>query len=431
MSPKASLGLLTVACIALGVARSDHSPAVSAKAKIQINFWNGWTGPDGRVALQMIRDFNEKNPDIQVTMQRMPWDTYYNKLMVAAMDNRGPEVFVIHASTLPRMERAGFLARVDDLFAGNPTGYAPQQPIDPADFETQVLDAVRFDDHFVALPLDIHPQGLYVNRKMLASVGYDHPPVNKAEFLDLARKLKRDTDHDGVPDQWGFALTLGRNNFMNLIPQFGGRYLDEKGNADLDNPANVQAMDFFAQLEKEKLVPPPENGLGWVGYRQGKVAMVWDGVYMVGDLKRLDTLSYEGAPIPVIGNHGGTLADSHCLCIRKDLPADQRAAAERFIRYFSDHSLEWADAGQVPARKSIRSSPAFRQMQVQYAFSRQIPQMMYPPRTIALFEITLEIDLAVEKVTRGRATAAEALKVANAHAQQVIDRERAEGSKSP
>ena len=101
------------------------------------------------------------------------------------------------------------------------------------------------------------------------------------------------------------------------------------------------------------------------------------------------------------------------MCIRKGIDPEQRAAAARFVRFISDHSLEWADAGQVPARRSIRESDAFRQLQVQYAFSRQLEYLMYPPRTPSINEFQLHINLAVEKAIRGRTSAANALRQAD------------------
>ncbi len=422
MTPKAALGAMAIACLGLGLLQAGVNPVAPSKKKLELNFWNGWTGPDGRIALLMIRKFNEENPDLHVSMQRMPWDTYYNKLMVACTDGRGPEIFVVHASTLPRMQRAGFLDRVDDLYSG-PEG------VPKSDFEPYVLNQTVFDEHNVGLPLDIHPQGMYCNMKLLRSAGFDRPPQTKVEFLRAVRALTKDTDGDGLPDQWGFSMSQWQNNYQSLVPQFDGRYLDADGNPTLNSPADVRALEFFEQLAKEKLLPPPENMLGWIGFRQGKVAMVWDGVYMLGDLKRLNDLEYVGAPIPVIGNHPGTMADSHVLCVRTDLTHEQREGAERFIRYFSAHSVEWADAGQVPARLSVRHSAAFGKMQVQSAFAKQIPNMLYPARTPVLFEIALEINLAVEKVIRGRADAQDALDVANKNSQGFIARDRAEQRK--
>lgn len=424
MGAKTSLLALFVLAVILGLVRSDCSSRIAGRRRIELSFWNGWTGPDGRVALEMIREFNRENPDVEVSMQRMDWATYYNKLMVAAVDGRGPEVFVIHASTLPRMERAGFVGNVDDLLQG-------ADCIPASDFDRYVLEQTKYGDHYVGVPLDIHPQGLYCNLEMLRRAGLDHPPANGDEFLRAAKAMQTDADGDGHPDEWGFALTLWRNNFQSLMPQFGGRYLDAQGRATLDSPQNVAALEFLAKLQKQHLVPPPENGLGWVGFRQKKVGMVFDGVYMLGDLQRLDDLKYVGAPIPQIGPRPGTMADSHVLCLRAGLDPARRSAVERFIRFLSAHSIDWARAGQVPARRSARKTPEFARMQVQSAFARQIPYMLYPPRTTVLFELSLEVDVAVEKVMRGRLTPAEALRVANANVQRFLDRDARERGVRP
>ena len=50
---------------------------------LTLRFWNGFTGPDGRTMLGLVKRFNEQNPDVHVVMQRMEWGTYYNKLFVA------------------------------------------------------------------------------------------------------------------------------------------------------------------------------------------------------------------------------------------------------------------------------------------------------------------------------------------------------------
>lgn len=421
MSPRASIGLLASFCAVLAMVRGDiRLPYAGYHQHVEINFWNGFTGPDGRTMLRMIRRFNEQNPDIRVTMQRMGWATYYNKLMVAAVDGRGPQVFVIHASTLPRMQRAGFVADVSGMFG---PGGLPTE-----DFDPYVLEQIRYGDEMVGVPLDIHPQGLYINREMMAEYGIERPPATREEFVQLADKLRQDHDGDQRPDEWGFSLTMWRNNFQSLMPQFGGRFMDEQGNSDLDHPGNVRALEFLESLSEQELIPPPQVGLGWIGFRQERVAMVFDGIYMLADLQRLGQIDYEGAPMPVIGDRPGTMADSHVLCIRRNLPERERKAAEKFVAFLSANSLEWAGAGQVPARRSVRAMPEFKDLEVQYAFAQQIPYMMYPPRTPVLFELTLEIDLAVERVMRGRMPAQEALELADQNTQRFIDRDRRESA---
>lgn len=431
MGAKASILILVLACMLLAILRSDIALRGAGKADIvQINFWNGFTGPDGRTMLELIRSFNQSNPAVQVSMQRIAWATYYNKLMVSAIDGRGPEVFVVHTANLPRMYRAGFIDVANDL-------YGPNGELKP-EFNPNLLAMLDYgrdgQQQLMGFPLDTHPQGLYCNAEMFKRAGLANPdgsaraPRNAEEFINAARAMKIDSDGDGRPDQWGFGFGLWVNNFMSLVPQFGGRYLDDDGRPTLDHPGNVQALQFLTDLLiKYELAPPPEGGVaGWVGFRQLKVAMVFDGVYMLGDLKRLAGHPYFGAPMPQLGPYPGTHGDSHVLCIRKGITPRQRAAAARFIRFISDHSLAWADAGQVPARRSVRDSPEFRKFQVPFAFSQQLDYVMYPPKTPSIGELQLHVNLAVEKALRGRATPAEALKQANEDFLRYLERDRIE-----
>lgn len=415
MGTKASIAVLFVVVLVLGLLRSDLTfGRAGGQKKVHIDFWNGFTGPDGQVMLGIIRRFNEANPDVEVSMQRIDWTTYYNKLLVAALDGRGPEVFVIQSQWMTRMHRNGFIADLSGMFRG-------KDAIPESDYVPYVLDQVKYGTEITGVPLDIWPFGLYYNADLFQQGGIASPPRDREEFLRDA-KLLQHKGTGGAPDTWGYALTNWQWNYQTILPQFDGRYLDSQGRADLANPNNVEALQFLVSLKgPPSLIPPPENQLGWTGFRQKQVAMVFDGIFMLGDLIRLNDFHYKAAPVPVVGHHPGTLADSHCLCIRKGLPDAEREAAQRFVRFLSNNSIDWAAAGQVPARTSARQNPRFAQMPVQYAFSKEIPYIQYPPKTPVEYELNTEVNFAVEKAVRGDATPLAALQTANANVQKYID----------
>ena len=117
--------------------------------QVTLRFWNGFTGPDGRTMLALVKRFNQQNPDIHVIMQRMEWGTYYNKIFVANLGNRGPDVFVIHTDHISRFQQAGFLRAMDDI------------GVDPADIDTNVWNACERDGRHWTMPLDIHLLGMF------------------------------------------------------------------------------------------------------------------------------------------------------------------------------------------------------------------------------------------------------------------------------
>lgn len=99
-----------------------------------------------------------------------------------------------------------------------------------------------------------------------------------------------------------------------------------------------------------------------------------------------------------------------------------KEAAWRFIRFLSDNSLDWAEGGQVPVRRSLRDTDRFRNLHAQYQFARQLDYGVYFPPTPFVFEYFAEFDLALERALRGRETPRAALNRAAAAIDTIMER---------
>lgn len=391
--------------------------ASRAGAPVTVRFWNGFTGPDGWTMLNLVRRFNAENPDVTVLMQRMDWGTYYNKLFVAGLGGRAPEVFVLHTRALLRFARAGFAAPLDPLLGDFPTD----------DLDANVWEATRFDGRHYGLPLDVHAMGMYVNRRLFRDAGLDpdRPPADRESFLEAMRRLRK-PGTNGAPDQWGYVFTNFETCTYTFLKQFGGQIFDPKtGRCVLDSPENVAALAFCRQLIADGLAPNPEGFDSWIGFRQGRVGMVFEGIYMLADLQKQKDLDFGGAPVPQVTGQRAVWADSHNLCLKSGVPERVRDAAWRFVRFLSDHSLDWADGGQIPTRPSLRDTARFRAMAVQSAFARQIPYVEYLPRVPFVFEYQTEYNLAIEKILRGKESPQSALAAARSRVDAILRREEA------
>lgn len=393
--------------------------------KVVIRFWNGFTGPDGRTMLALVQRFNNENPDVQVIMQRMEWGTYYNKLFVAGLGGRSPEVFVVHTDSLRRFVGAGLVKPLDADLA--------MAKFDVGDFDPNVWSAVEHQGRHYAVPLDVHLLGMYYNRKLFAEAGITDAPRNLAEFLDALRKLKKDSNNDGRPEQWGFVFTWMRTNCYALIRQNGGDVLERDGSrATLSDRKAVEAIEFASDLiRKEKLAPGPENFDAWIGFRQGKVGIVFEGIYMLPELQRQTDLDFGAAPLPVLFDQPAAFGNSHNLCLRSDLIGAEHLASMRFVKFLSDSSLEWSAGGQVPVRRSLRESNAFKseaRFAAQREFAKQIPYAAYMPSVPFVFEYLVEYDLAIEQSLRGSSAPETALSNASARIENVIERYRNAGA---
>lgn len=392
--------------------------------RVELRFWNGFAGPDGTTMLAIVKRFNQEHPDIHVTMQRLDWPQYYNKLFVAGLGDRAPEVFVIHAAAVERFHGAGLLRPLGDCIGG-PDG------LDTADFYPNVWDACVRGDDVLAVPLDVHMMGLYYNKRLFREAGIvdgngeARPPRTQEEFLDAARRLTVDADGDGTPEQWGYVFSWLRTNGLTAAAQFGGEFIAPDGSrTTMTHPGNVAGMQFLHDLSHvHKVAPLPYND-AFPTFRQGRVGMVFEGIYMLNDLKKQTDQEFGAAPTPVLGTQAATWADSHVMCMAQDLDGETREAAWTFIKYLSDNSLDWAASGQVPVRRSLLESERFAAMEEQRIFAEQIPVVRYVPRIPYLFEFLAAFDLAVEQSIRGTLPPEEALGKAGAEIDDAIERYR-------
>lgn len=389
-----------------------------------IRFWNGFSGPDGRTMLQIVNRFNATGEAGQVAMQRMGWPVYYNKLFVAALGGRGPEVFVIHTDQMVRFARADLLRPVGDLLR--------EDVLPPSDFDPGVLAAVSFNGTPYGVPLDAHPEGLYYNRAMLDTAGFSHPPRTRDEFLAATQAMTRRSGGEGGGGgrQWGFAFTWARNNAYTLCRQFGGDIVaaDDPSRCILDSPENVAALEWGRDLVTATGDVPqvaPERSFDpdtLRAFRAGRVGCVLHGIFVLSALLKQEDLDWAAAPAPVLGNRRATWASSHVLCLRPDLEGQSLETAVALVKFLSNESLAWARAGQVPVRQSLRATDEFSAMPAQSAFAEQMDYLAYQPQVPFANEAADEFELAVDMALRGSASAEAALAASAVSLRRTIER---------
>ncbi|QDU33441.1 putative arabinose-binding protein precursor [Poriferisphaera corsica] len=407
--------LIAVVCLFVVVLLARIGGNSMGGGKVQIRWWNMFAGPDGKHALGMVRAFNESHPEVHASMQRLEFNTFYSKVFVAGLGGRSPEVFIVHSDLLPRFVQAGLVRPLDDLIA--------ESGISKQDFDPNIFEAVTFEDSVYAIPLDIHPMGMYYNATMFEKAGVvDENGTAKApetglEFLEAIKKI---TNIGGR----AFVITWARINMYTIMQQFNGRMFNEDFSVcTLNSAENVRALKYIVDLiYEDELIPRPQNLDPYTGFRQGNVGIVFEGPWMMHDFMKSEDFEVKVASIPQFGERPATWANSHSLVISADIPDEKLDAAWSFIEYISDESLTWAKAGQVPARRSVRESEGFKSMIAQGEFARQIENVEYFPRVPYLFEFLGEFDLAIERALRGEMSPQEALDRATDRINDVIER---------
>lgn len=315
----------------------------------QITMWSPLTGPDGDEMTALANQFSQENGlGIKVTHTAQP--DYLQKLNTAAAGNSLPEMTVIRAGDIGEMVARNVLKPMSDEAlkeAGGTDTLAGQFPEEP--WGAGEINGKRY-----TIPLDIHPMVLYYNKDMFQQAGITMPtdrPMTKEEFEQAVTTLTK----DGVAGvSIGTAFQTGAW-FQALIRQFGGDITDENGTkATYNSDAGVQAANYIRDLKTK--TTPQVNGAGDPEvklFQQQKAAMVFHGPWHISDMVKLPFVGF--AQMPQIGSTYSVWGNSHQLAMTTD-DAARQAAAGCWVGWLSENSVQWAKAGQVPARQSARES---------------------------------------------------------------------------
>jgi multiple sugar transport system substrate-binding protein len=386
---------------------------------VTLAFWNGFTGGDGPVMKSLVDRFNAANPNIKVTMNVYEWADYYQKVPAAVSTGNGPDLGIMHVDQVATNAARGVVLPLDDL--------AKSLGLQEADFSPPVWQAGVYNSTRFAIPLDVHPLGMFYNSKLLQTAGLDpeKPPANADEYAAALDALKA----KGIQGHWAtpFPFT-GTLQFEALTWQFGGQLFDEQASKPLfaEQPG-VQALTWLVDLVKNGHSPRNvAQDADLIALQNGKNAFNWNGIWTINTLRAVNGLEWGVSALPQIGTQPAAWAGSHQFVQFKQRTQDANKlqAGKVFINYLSQQSLEWAKAGQVPARKEVRESAEFAALSEQAAIGTQIDNLHFPPSVPGIPDALATIDTAVNEAVLLRKEPGKALADAAAKADQILEQNR-------
>jgi multiple sugar transport system substrate-binding protein len=328
------------------------------------------TGECG-IITALTNKFNaEHRGQIVVRTQVVEHASYYSQLGARIVGRDVPAVAILHSSALNDFVKRGLIAPLDDEFR--------QVGIDSADFTPQAETAVTIDSRHYALPFDTHSWLWHFNLNLMRKAGLvkDGKPVlphSPQQLLAQARQFKQAT---GKPyfiwltanDPAFFARTL-----LSMIGQQNGSLFPKDDfHIDLHSPAVRDTVQLLKTMYEEGLTSRGmDYSVALQGFAAGEGAVMINGTWIIGDLlrqsKQADSATYQGytaTPFPQLYGASAMWADNHIMVMLKGGTADgrSRAAALSFLKFLYDEGGVWARTGQLPTRRSVIDSAAFRQL---------------------------------------------------------------------
>lgn len=167
-----ALAVGALAATALAACSSTGGDSGSEGGVTEVDFWGWVPGLE-----DLVTQWNEDNPDIQVTFHRMTGDD--GQKVEAAVDaGAGPDLVQLSTHNLPDYIIAERVQDITDYVADEEDNYTPAS-----------WASVSFDDRVYGVPQGIGPAGTMYRTDIFAQYGIEFPKTWD-EYLDAARALK-------------------------------------------------------------------------------------------------------------------------------------------------------------------------------------------------------------------------------------------------
>ncbi len=320
--------------------------------EIVLKFWS-MQQSDRRVQdnqNSVIAEFEKLYPNVKVELEVTPYAGYRDKVLVAAKGGNPPDICVVDQIWNSEFAAAGLIIPIDDYLDGS--------PIKADQFFEGSWDSVEWKNQVWGVPMDVGVwEQLFYNADMFNAAGLSVPETWD-EWLDVGRKLTKDTDGDGEIDQWGLYLLGAKGElvtvFMNsLIFSNGGKIVSDDGTRGmLDSPEVIEALEFYKALMEiaPPGVPNADQGPSSDYFARGIVAMETIGEWEQETIKnRAPDLNWKIA-VPPVPRKGATFRGCFggwSFVIFKD--SKHQDAAWDFIQFASSEENNAKMAALTPA----------------------------------------------------------------------------------
>jgi len=209
--------------------------------------------------------FEDANPDIDLTVDVVSWNDIYTVVNTRIANGEAPDL--LNIDVFADYQADGLLLPVEDWCSDETY----------AKFYPAFLDQSVVDGTVWAVPDLASARALYYNVDILAEVGVE-VPTTWEELLDVSQKIY--DFYDGEVYPWGVDMTTdeGQACFSYYIWNNGGDFTDADGNWTLNDPKNVEAVEFIVGMVEAGLTnSDPANETRYDNQDMlgaGKVAMM-------------------------------------------------------------------------------------------------------------------------------------------------------------
>ncbi len=319
--------------VLLGAAGCPGNDATAGRVPVRFSFWGNFKDFD--MWRQMIADFEARNPDVDIRAEYITGD-YHQKLPLQFISGTAADLVLMDDEQYPAYAVRGYLEDLEPYIERD----RAELRIDG--FFPTAMESFNYRGLQAGLPWDGTTMLIYYNKELFRKEGipFPEPDWTWQDFREIARRLTRDLDGDGRPDQFGTNLPFDWIPVEPLVWSFGADILNEDRTAfALNSPEGLEAIQFQYDMKYK------DHSIAWTGEIEGyldevalltgRVGMVLAGAYIMITLESVKDAMEWDMVIPPAGprGHRFTRVTWDGISINRHTTPEKKEAAWRFIKY--------------------------------------------------------------------------------------------------
>ena len=356
--------LLWVACLSFSLFLTSCTTlnSTSQTATVtELTLWHGINPPSNREVFQdLVDQFNEDHDQLKINAIYIGQpDGQLPKILTAVVGDVPPDMLWFVPQLTGQLVELGAIRPLNDWLEQSPL----KAEIDPV-----LWASMELDDQIWSVPFATNNAGIFYRPSLFAEAGIETPPQTWAELEQAAEKLTQDFDNDGLVDQYGMFLSLGKGEWtvftwLPFVYSANGELLTGNQQPNLVNEGTIQALELGAKFVDNNwaMLSAPERGYELDNFLSGRAAMQVTGPWTLGQLSQTD-VDYDVFPFPKKAQSAAVVGGENLFVFKTN--AEREQACFEFLEYVlsEEFQTEWAlRTGYLPINVKSQQSEAYQQ----------------------------------------------------------------------
>ncbi len=392
--------------------------------KIVIKFWG--MGVEGEAVSRLIPEFERQNPTIKVEVQMIPWTAAQEKLISAYASDNLPDIFQLGNTWIPQFVALDAIQNLNPKvkFSKNISSLNYFKGI----WETNLIGKAVY-----GIPWYIDTRVLFYRKDILKKAGYDKPPQNWTELIDVSKKIKtlyKNEDKYAIylpTNDWSIFVIFGLQAGASLLK-------DNNSYGNFSSRKFKRAFSYLMKFYYNKLAPVGFSEVNNVyqAMAQGYFAMYISGPWNVKEMKEWmkgklkNEWMTSPLPAPDSAGIGLSLPGGSSLVINKKTKYSKESW--KFVEFLSSPKMQleiYKLTNDLPALKKAWKDSIFTNNKYMKAFYEQLGYTKPLPKITEWEQIAFsKIQQYAEYAARRKMTIDEALKHLDADVNKILEKRR-------